>query len=114
MIIGIGVDIVHISHMRHSIAIPGFITDTFTINEVLKCHGDEATYYAAKFACKEAVFKAVGLPKDWRLIEILNDADGKPYVAMRNEFQGMVIHISVTTEAELATAFCVAEKKNVY
>ena len=107
MIIGIGVDTVQISRMAHSLTIPNFIQSTFTQGEIDNLHGDEATYYATRFACKEAVFKAIGEPKDWRLIEILNDEDGKPVVS---GFEGYNIHISVTTEAGLATAFCVVEK----
>lgn len=109
MILGIGVDTVEISRISHSITIPGFINSTFTQNEINNLHGDQATYYATRFACKEAVFKALGEPKDWRLIETLNDEVGKPYVVGFDEYK---IHISITTEAGLATAFCVVEVHN--
>ena len=46
---------------------------------------------------------------DWRLIETLNREDGSPYVVMREEYGNARIHISITTEAGLATAFCVVE-----
>ena len=107
MIIGIGVDTVEIKRMERSLVISNFIQSTFTQNEIKNLHGDKATYYATRFACKEAVFKAMGKPDDWRLIEALNDENGKPYVT---GFEGYRIHISITTEAGLATAFCVAEK----
>lgn len=107
MIKGIGVDIVQISRIAQSLSIPNFIQSTFTQNEIKNLHGDKATYYATRFACKEAVFKAIGEPKDWRLIETLNDKDGKPYIV---SYEGYKIHISITTEAGLAIAFCVVEK----
>ena len=106
MIIGIGADTVEIKRMERSLTISNFIQSTFTQNEINNHHGDKATYYATRFACKEAVFKAIGKPADWRLIETLND-DGKPYVTGFEEYK---IHISITTEAGLATAFCVVEK----
>ncbi|MBQ6468960.1 MAG: holo-ACP synthase [Lachnospiraceae bacterium] len=78
-------------------------------------------YYAARFAVKEAVFKAVAhlLPEkhfDLREVESLHDQDGRPYVAMDGPMEKICsgagvakIHISVTTEGHYATAFAVAE-----
>ena len=109
MIIGIGVDTVEIKRVTHSLTIHNFINSMFTQNEINNLHGDKATYYATRFACKEAVFKAIGKPDDWRLIETLNDENGKPYVV---GFEGYRIHISITTEADFATAFCVVEKSD--
>lgn len=111
MIIGIGIDTVEINRIKDSMKIPNFLESTFTVHEMRNCHGDEASYYATRFACKEAVFKAVGVPKDWRKIEILNDEDGKPYVSLRAEYEELYIHVSITIEAGLATSFCVAEKR---
>lgn len=111
LIVGIGVDTVQISRVERSLFIPNFINSTFTIKEIENEHGNRATYYATRFACKEAIFKAVGYPKDWRLIETLNRADGKPFVTEREEFKGLDIHISITIEAGLVIAFCVVEKK---
>lgn len=59
MIKGIGVDIVQISRIEKSLSIPGFKKSVFTENEISNEHGDEAEYYATRFACKEAVFKAL-------------------------------------------------------
>ena len=107
MIIGIGVDTVEVKRMARVLAMPHFISSTFTPREIENAHGDEAVYYATRLACKEAVFKAVGAPEDWRRIETLNDENGKPYVT---GFEGYTIHISITTEGGLAMAFCVAER----
>lgn len=107
MIVGVGVDTVAVKRMARVLRMPHFIRSTFTRREIENAHGDEAVYYAARLACKEAVFKAVGQPEDWRCIETLNDETGKPYVT---GFEEYTIHISITTEAGLVTAFCVAEK----
>ena len=106
MIVGVGVDTVEISRIAKSLEIPGFRESTFTNAEMENMHGHEPTYYATRFACKEAVFKAIGFPEDWRQIETLNDKNGKPYV---NGFAGYKIHISITTETGFATAYCVVE-----
>ena len=55
------------------------------------------------------MFKALGIKMDWRQVETLNREDGSPYVVMREEYGNVRIHISITTEAGLATAFCVVE-----
>lgn len=46
---------------------------------------------------------------DWRQVETLNREDGSPYVVMREEHGKVKIHIGITTEAGLATAFCIVE-----
>lgn len=109
MIKGIGIDTVEISRIAKSLTIPSFLTSTFTPGEIANQHGNREEYYATRFACKEAVFKALGIKMDWRQVETLNHEDGSPYVVMRDEFGKVKIHISITTEAGLATAFCVVE-----
>ena len=110
MILGIGIDTVQISRMAKSLSIPSFLTSTFTPAEIANEHGNREEYYATRFACKEAVFKALGIKMDWRQVETLNREDGSPYVVMREEYGNVNIHISITTEAGLATAFCVVEQ----
>lgn len=104
MIRGIGVDIVQISRMQRSLEIPNFIESVFTKNEILNCHGDRNEYFATRFAGKEAVFKALNTTIDMRKIEILNRNDGAPYVVGVSN-----VYISITTESDLAIAFCVIE-----
>jgi len=105
MIKGIGVDTVQISRMQESLKNEHFLYTVFTEKEIENQHGDKATYYATRFAAKEAFFKANGSPSNWLQVETLNDAEGKPYIV--NEPNAF---ISITTEAGLATAFCVIEK----
>lgn len=104
MIKGVGIDTVEIKRMAKSIENKTFIEKCFTKNEIANMHGDEATYYATRFAGKEAVFKALKDINNFLEIEILNNADGSPYVSnVKNA------HISITTEAGLATAICIID-----
>jgi len=105
MIKGVGIDTVEISRMAKSIEKESFINKCFTKNEIANKHGDEATYYATRFAGKEAVFKASKDLSNFLEIEILNNEDGSPYVSNIEN-----AHISITTEAGLATAICIIEK----
>ena len=114
MIKGIGVDAVSIQRMAQSININGFIEGNFTPAEIRNCHGDEAEYYATRFACKEAVYKAISkyISLDWRCIEVLNSPSGSPVVTHTAAYLDAGIHrilISIATESDLAFAYCIAE-----
>ena len=68
-------------------------------------------HYAARFAAKEAVFKAVSemLPDkydiNWNDIEILNDDTGRPYVNILNhDINSENIDISISHCKEYAVA----------
>lgn len=103
-----------------------FITRTFTDAERREaaCRTDTASYYAARFAVKEAVFKALAhlTPQrsfDLRIIETLTYNDGCPYIAVNDKLREILrradtdcLHISITTENHCATAIVIAEKKS--
>ena len=124
MIKGIGIDTVSISKIKKYIDSVGYsyIIHTFTENERIsaKKHSVQEEYYAARFAVKEAVFKAVAHNTqekafDLRIIETLNDEDGYPYVKISGELQTVLekadirsIQISITTENDYATAIAIA------
>jgi holo-[acyl-carrier protein] synthase len=90
MILGLGVDIIEIERIRKVIAEQGeaFLRRVFTDNEVAYCgvKADPAQHYAARFAAKEAVSKALatGWSGDfaWRDVEVMNDAGGRPSAAV--------------------------------
>ncbi|MBQ9057913.1 MAG: holo-ACP synthase [Atopobiaceae bacterium] len=79
-----------------------------------------AQYYADRFAAKEAVFKAVAplVPEktfDLRMVESLHRDDGSPYIHVTPELEEVLrraqvtkLHLSITNECDLATAFVVA------
>ena len=76
-------------------------------------------YLATRFAAKEAFSKAIGLgmhaPMSWRDCEIVNAPGGRPRVALHGALadwfarRGLVAHVSVSDEREVATAFVVVE-----
>lgn len=90
MILGLGVDILEIERVRRVIAEQGdaFLRRVFTDLEVSYCSAkaDPAQHYAARFAAKEAVSKALatGWSGDfaWRDVEVMNDAAGRPLAAV--------------------------------
>ncbi len=64
-----------------------FIERVFTPAERAYC-GENAQHLAGRFACKEAVSKAlgVGIGKiGWQDIEILNDENGRPCLCLHGE-----------------------------
>ena len=86
-----GTDIIEIDRIKDSIENLGnkFIRQIYTDKEIDYCEKrKQAKYqhYAARFAAKEAIFKAISnLLKEkyeisWKNAEIINDKNGKPYV----------------------------------
>lgn len=98
-----------------------FLRKVYTEAEIREAEKREVplSYYATRFAGKEAVFKALNLsPDDIRLneIEILNDPNGRPHatllgnVARLAERQGITsVSVSLSYDTEYAIAFAVAE-----
>ena len=125
MVKGVGIDLVEISRIRDLMEKhtgEAFVRRTFTDaerEEAAQRH-DPAAYYAARFAAKEAVFKAVGplTPSkafDLRIVETLNREDGSPYVHVTPKLAPILadagvaaLHISITDEGDYAAAFVVA------
>ena len=128
MIRGIGVDMTEIEEIRRFLAtetISGpFVRRTFTQAEQEEAAGrkDLAEYLAARFAAKEAVFKALAplLPEktfDLRIVETLSHEDESPYVNLTGPLTGILrradvdaLHISITTEGQYAAACVIAER----
>lgn len=126
MIRGIGVDMVKIAdvaQLSEGIG-QGGLARMFTAREVMAAGAahNRAEYFAARFAAKEAVFKAVApllqdhYYFDLRIVETLNRADGSPYVNVTGKLKPILeqanvqkLHISITTEGEYAAAFVIAE-----
>ena len=104
MSVGLGVDIVEIERMRRILdRTPSFAHKVFTDAEQDYCNrkGNPATHYAARFAAKEAVCKALGTGIlasgiGMRDVEVVRDSHGKPAIALHGaaariaEEQGVV------------------------
>lgn len=129
MIKGIGIDTVDITEIQRFIEQFGdvFLNRTFTEEEVrqAKQKGKQAAeYLAARFAVKEAVFKAVAPSTeskkfDFRIVETRNHEDGSPYVHINDDLQAVldeagvdILHLSITTETQYASAFVIAETQS--
>ena len=84
-----GVDIIEISRIKESIETLGerFINRVFTEKEIEYCESkknQKYQHYAARFAAKEAVFKALSWKLEdkyaicWKDIEVVDDKQGRP------------------------------------
>ena len=91
-----GTDIIEIGRIKDSIEDMGerFLERVFTKKEIEYCESrkkQKYQHYAARFAGKEAVVKAMSSTLknkyeiSWKEIEILNDETGKPYVKLPEE-----------------------------
>jgi len=86
-----GIDIIEIERVKQSIEDTEgkFCERVFTQKEIEYCESKKVQkyqHYAARFAAKEAVLKAISqllkskFDIEWKEIEILNDEDGRPFV----------------------------------
>lgn len=93
MEIKVGTDIIEVERIKESIESLGekFLNRVYTINEIEYCEKTNSMkfqHYAARFAAKEAVFKAISkllnnkFDISWKDIEIINDENGRPYVEL--------------------------------
>ncbi|GAA0953175.1 holo-ACP synthase [Virgisporangium aurantiacum] len=87
---GVGTDIVAVSRIAALIRDRGsaFLQRWFTPVEIAYCTAKAvpSRHFAARFAAKEAVVKALPFawegPLPWRSVEIVNEAGGKPVVRL--------------------------------
>lgn len=122
-IAGIGSDIVRVERIRRLLKkYPRFTKRVFTPGEVAYCaeKADAAQSYAARFAAKEAMMKALGTGWDrgvnFRDIEVVKGATGRPGIRLHgrageicHELEIGAIHLTLSHEREYALAFVVLE-----
>ena len=93
-----GTDIIEISRIQESIETMGekFIQRVYTQDEISYCEGrgkQKYQHYAARFAAKEAVFKAISVLLNdkysisWKDIEIRQQIDGNPLVCFKTKYE---------------------------
>lgn len=124
MILGIGIDIIEINRIQKSIEKYGnaFIDKIFTKNEIEYCSNKAAKYqhFAARFAGKEAVAKALSslAPNgfNWKDIEIYNLDNGLPQVKLFNKLSTFIdssksIMISMSHSEEYVSCFAIIFRK---
>ena len=113
-----GVDIIEISRIQKNIDRYGekFLDRIYTKNEIEYCESKKANKYesyAARFAAKEAIYKAISSKLEtecnWSDIEIINDPKGKPHVNLSIKLNGLEdMEVSLSHSKEMAMAVCVA------
>jgi holo-[acyl-carrier protein] synthase len=122
MVFGIGIDMIEVDRVAEKVTRQEFKERVFTVSEIEYC---EATFhdpkkYAARFAAKEAFFKALGT--GWmgqfslREVEIVNDEFGKPSFVLHGEVKEWVfkkgiqnIFLSISHLRAIAGAVVVLE-----
>jgi holo-[acyl-carrier protein] synthase len=121
--IGVGVDIIEIERVRAALDRHGrrFLRHVFLDAEVGYCSSrhDPASHYAARFAAKEAVVKALAVKRGmrflWKDIEVVRNQDGAPSISLTGRARDMAakrdvqeIHISVSHSDTHAVAMATA------
>jgi holo-[acyl-carrier protein] synthase len=112
----VGLDVIEIARIRRALDRPGFRERCFTAAEREYCDArpNPPQHYAARFAGKEAVGKALGcgVRFTWREIEIAGRP--KPGVRLSGRTRAWAekvragrIDLSMTHSKELAAAICV-------
>ena len=115
MILGTGIDIIEIKRIQQSIERWGdsFLNHVFTPEEIqhAKRFKSPFAHYAGRFAAKEAIFKAAGIPDlSWHHVTILNDPEGKPVCQFNHiQFNHRLI-ISISHSRDYAVANAIVEK----
>ncbi len=118
MKISCGTDIIEIDRVKSSIESIGerFLNTIYTKKEIEYCESRKSNkyqHYAARFAAKEAIFKAlstrIGSQYTWKDFEVLNDENGKPKVFLSTEISNLEdIDISISHCKTYAVANVIA------
>lgn len=124
MIIGTGFDVVAVSRFARFLGRHGErgYRRLFTASETDYClaHADPTPFFAARFAAKEAFYKALGTGMGpaggWQDVEVVRLASGRPLLmlhgraaARAHDNQVKNIHLSLTHTADTAGAFVILE-----
>ena len=114
MILGSGIDIVEIERIQKAVERWGdtFLKYVLTPGEIeyAQKYKFPFRHYAGRFAAKEAIFKAMGVPHlSWHDVTILNDAQGKPVCHFTSmEFKHRIL-ISISHSRDYAVASAIVE-----
>ena len=123
MLRGVGVDIVEIERIRDLARTEGprFLERVFTPGEIAYCTAkhDAALHFAARFAAKEAVSKALATGWSgvfrWKDVEVSNDDSGRPRVVLHGRLQELLpaasVLVSISHSASHAVAMALIEEE---
>ena len=126
-ILGIGVDIVENSRIAKSLKSNFFIKRIFSNSEILNANKikDKKSYYAKRFAAKEAFVKSIGTGfrnnLNFRDITIVNDNLGKPSFTINEKIKKIIKKqfntssvnclLSISDEKKYSIAYVILQKK---
>lgn len=124
MIVGIGIDIIEVARVRGVRDRHGdrFLRRIYAPEEIESIRGNPDQYYAARFAVKEAIFKALGTGWNqgvrWVDVRVENLPSGRPVVHLAGgallrarELGATHTHVSITHTAEYAAAQAILERR---
>ncbi len=113
-----GTDIIEIDRIQRAIQNAGdkFLQTVFTQKEIEYCEtkkNQKYQHYAARFAAKEAAFKALSKlvqhKMDWKMFEVAKLQNGKPEIKVNREIANLEsIDISISHCKQYATANVIA------
>jgi holo-[acyl-carrier protein] synthase len=124
MILGIGTDLCEIKRIEQALERWGerFARRILVESEiaVFRRRKKSAAYLAKRFAAKEAFSKALGtgihFPVNWHNVWVVNDRSGKPMLEFSKPLVELLerrgierVHVSLTDEIGMASAFVIAE-----
>ena len=125
-IIGTGIDIVENSRIKKSILSNSFLNRIFTTEEILisKNMRNKSSYFAKRFAAKEAFVKSLGTGFrngfDFQDISVINDKLGKPSFFISKKIKNMIkkrfkinsfnFFLSISDEKKYSIAFVIFQK----
>ena len=124
MIAGVGIDIIEVERISIKIGKDiGFKELVFSPKEIDYCESktNKFEHYAARFAAKEAFFKAIGMGwmegTSYNEIEITNNASGMPELTLLHGTRNQLIYlgigkvlVSLSHLESIATAVVIIEK----
>jgi holo-[acyl-carrier protein] synthase len=107
MIVGMGVDIAETARIAQALRRHGerFSKRVYTAGEIAYCERfkNQAERYAARFAAKEAAFKALGTGWGdgvrWLDVEVTHQPSGKPELLLAGRAQELARKLGVTRTA---------------
>lgn len=124
MIIGVGIDVIQNERIRESLSKFGsrFLNRIYTETEAGYCNkcADPGIHFAARFAAKEAAFKALGTGwaagVKWKDVEVQRLGSGKPELHLYGEalqragqMGATRFHVSLTHDQLVSCAVVILE-----
>jgi holo-[acyl-carrier protein] synthase len=106
MIVGTGIDLVETARIAENIERYGdrFVRRLYTPGEIAYCQKfkNRAERFAARFAAKEAAFKALGTGwregVRWLDVEVINQTSGKPELLLHGRASELAQSLGVTVK----------------